>query len=121
MKTMLRTGIFASALLLAGCASTGDEMAAAGDRDCFSSNTVTGFNVVDRSTIEVRVGASRRYLLTTSWPTNNLDFSELIGLRSATGQICTGNGLGVELVGGDPVQRHPVQSIARAPAPEPQG
>lgn len=117
---MLRIGIFASALALAACATTGDDTAAAGDRDCFRSESVNGFNVVDRSTIQVRVGASRRYLLTTAWNTNNLDFSQRIALRSSAGFICTGSGLGVQVIGGDPVSTYPIQSITRAPDPEPE-
>ena len=119
---MLRIGLFASALLLAACATVGEDPAGVtADRECFQSVSVTGFNVIDRNTVEVRVGASRRYLLTTNWPTTNLDFRGHIGLRSTTGQICTGNGLGIDIIGGDPVQTYPVQSIARAPEPAAQG
>jgi hypothetical protein len=119
---MMRIGIFASALFLASCSTMGEDAAGvAADRECFRSVSVTGFDVIDRNTVEVRVGASRRYRLTTNWPTTNLDFRERIGLRSTTGQICTGNGLGVDIIGGDPVQTYPVQSIARAPEPEAQG
>ncbi|HYD72475.1 MAG TPA: DUF6491 family protein [Candidatus Binatia bacterium] len=119
---MLRIGLFASALLLAACATAGEDAAGiTADRECFRGESVTGFNVVDRNTVEVRVGASRRYLLTTNWPTTNLDFRERIGLRSSTGMICTGNGLGVDIIGGDPVQTYPIQSIARAPEPATQG
>ncbi len=115
---MWRIGLFASALLLAACASAGvDTAGAAASRECFRSESVSGFNVVDQNTIEVRVGASRRYLLTTNWPTHNLDYSQRIGLRSATGQICTGSGVGVDIIGGEPVTTYPVQSIARAPEP----
>jgi hypothetical protein len=115
-KTMVRISLFASVLLLAACVSAGEVGAASGP-DCFRSASVSGFNVIDRTTIEVRVGASRRYLLTTNWPTSNLNFSEHIVLRSATGRICTGNGLGVEIAGGEPVTQYPIQAIARAPAP----
>jgi hypothetical protein len=119
---MLRIGIFASALVLAACSTVGEDTAGVmADRECFRSESVTGFNVIDRNTVEIRVGASRRYRLTTNWPTTNIDFREHMGLRSPTGQICTGNGLGVEIIGGDPVQAYPVQSIARAPEPDAQG
>jgi hypothetical protein len=118
---MVRIGLLASlALALAACAST-EYGAAAADRDCFRSQNVSGFNAIDPSTIQVNVGASRRYLLTTSWPTANLDFSERIAIRSATGYICTGNGLGVEIIGGEPPTIYPIQSITRAPEPAPQG
>ncbi|HET9232029.1 MAG TPA: DUF6491 family protein [Vitreimonas sp.] len=119
---MLRIGLFASALVLAACGTVGEDVAGVtADRECFNSVSVTGFDVIDRNTVEVRVGASRRYRLTTNWPTTNLDFREHIGLRSTTGMICTGNGLGVEIIGGDPVQTYPIQSIARAPEPAAQG
>jgi hypothetical protein len=118
---MLRIGLFASAaLFLAACASTEDAAAQSGERDCFRSGNVTGFNVIDRNTIQVRVGVSRRYIFTTNWPTTNLDFSQRIGLRSSTGFICTGNGLGVEIIGGQPSASYPVASITRAPEPAPQ-
>jgi hypothetical protein len=119
---MLRIGLFASALFLAACATAGEDAAGVtAERECFRGDSVNGFNVIDRNTVEVRVGASRRYLVMTSWPTTNLDFREHIGLRSPTGMICTGNGLGVEIIGGDPVQSYPIQSIARAPEPAAQG
>jgi hypothetical protein len=119
---MLRIGLFASALFLTACATAGEDTAGiTADRECFRSESVSGFNVIDRNTVEVRVGASRRYRLTTNWPTTNLDFRERIGLRSATGQLCTGTGLGVDIIGGDPVQTYPIQSIARAPEPDAQG
>ena len=119
---MLRIGIFASALFLAACATAGEDTAGVtSNRECFRSESVSGFNVVDNNTIEVRVGASRRYLLTTSWPTHNLDFSQRIALRTSTGQICTGNGRGVDIIGGDPVTNYPIQSVARAPEPDAQG
>lgn len=118
---MLRLGLLASVVLtLAACASASEPTAAA-DRDCFRSENVNGFNVVDRNTIQVNVGASRRYLLTTDWPTGNLDFSQRIAIRSTTGLICTGNGLGVEIIGGEPITTYPIQSIARAPDPAAQG
>lgn len=114
--SLLTSGAF----MLAACASTEAQTASAGDRDCFRSESVNGFNVVDRTTIEIRVGASRRYLLTTNWPTANLDFAEHIALRSSTGSICTGSGVGVEIVGGEPITAYPIQSIARVPEPAPQ-
>jgi hypothetical protein len=78
---------------------------------------VRGFNVVDDSHVELRVGASDRYILTTGWNARDLNWDERIGLRSSTGSICTGNGLGVEIVGGEPRRRFPVVEIERAPAP----
>ena len=59
---MSRIGLFASVLFLAACSTTGvDSAGVTGDRECFRSESVSGFNVIDRNTVEVRVGASRRY------------------------------------------------------------
>jgi hypothetical protein len=116
---MLRIGLFALAALAAAC-TTPEGATAAGGRDCFRTAQVSGFNVIDRNNIEVRVSPSRRYVLTTNWPTHNLNFSEAVGLRTPTGFACVGDSVGVEIVGGRPVQRFPVQSIARAPEPTPQ-
>jgi hypothetical protein len=115
---MLRIGLFAFALLLTACANASADAPASG-RDCFRNASVTGFEVVDRSTIQVRVGASRRYVLTTNWQTSNMNFAEHMALRSTTGQVCTGNGLGIEIVGGDPLRSYPIDSIVRAPDPAP--
>lgn len=118
---MLRIGLFASAALLLTACATGSETTSASERDCFRSESVSGFNVIDRNTIRVNVGASRHYLFTTNWATTNLDFSERIAIRSTNGYICTGNGLGVEVVGGRPVASYPIQSIVREPEPASQG
>lgn len=117
---MLRTFLLASvAFALTACATPDAETAAA--RDCFRAESVSSFRVIDRNTVEVNVGVNRRYHLSTNWPTVNLDFSERIALRSATGSICTGSGVGVEIVGGEPITAYPIQSIARAPDAAAQG
>lgn len=99
---------------LAACASTatpGNQ----GSLDCFRSDQVSGYTVIDNYNIGLNVGASRRYVLTTSWNARDLDWTHAIAIRSATGRVCTGNGLGVELIGGDPRRTYPVSAIARAP------
>lgn len=122
---MLRTSLLAFvALGLAACASTSDSgtSAAAGDRECFSSSQVSGYEVIDDNHVRVRVSANRNYILTTSWNARDLDWTHAIALRaSPAGQICTGNGLGVELVGGDPQRTYPITNIAREPDPIPAG
>lgn len=112
---MMRTRVFALALLAAGCASDGATQTAAGDRDCFRSSQVRGYNVIDDSHVELRVGASDRYILTTGWNARDLNWDTRIALRSSTGSICTGNGLGVDIYGGEPRRRYTVTSIERAP------
>lgn len=113
---MLRNTLFAiGALTLAACASTPSENASAGPSDCFRAADVNGYNVIDREHVGVRVGANRRYVLTTNWNTNDLDWTETIALRSSTGRICTGNGLGVEIIGGRPPRNYVITGIERAP------
>ncbi len=114
---MVRVSFIVLALALSGCASAGAQQASAGDRDCFRSSQVRGYNVVDDRHVEIRVGASERYILETGWNARDLDWSNHIALRSTTGSICTGNGLGVDIFGGEPRQRYTVVSIARAPEP----
>lgn len=115
---MLRTTLlaFAAALALAACA-TPEETASAGPpegRDCFRSADIFGYGVVDDHTIDVRANG-RHYLMTTNWNARDLDWTQQIAIRSATGWICTGNGLGVEIIGGDPPRRFPVDGVQLRP------
>jgi hypothetical protein len=108
-----------AALALAACA-TGAETAGGSDAatsDCFRTADVSGYNVIDRSHVGVRVGANRNYVLTTMWNTSDLDWTEAIAIRTATGRVCTGNGLGVEIIGGRPPRTYPISEVERAPEP----
>jgi hypothetical protein len=58
-------------------------------------------------------------VLTTTWNARDLDWTRAIAIRSATGRICVGNGLGVELIGGDPQRTYPVTQVSRAPDDNP--
>lgn len=105
---------------LAACASSdgAEQSAGASSNDCFRSEDVRGFSVIDNTHIGFRVGANRNYVLTTMWNARDLDWTQAIAIRSSTGRICTGNGLGVELIGGDPRRTYPIVSIERAPGDE---
>jgi hypothetical protein len=104
----------------AGSGAQGEAGAqAVSSNDCFRSADARGFNVIDDTHIGLSVGANRDYVLTTMWNARDLDWTQAIGIRSSTGRICVGNGLGVELIGGDPRRTYPVVSIARAPEEEP--
>ncbi len=118
MRTIL-TALFAL-WTLAACASSdgAQQSAAATSNDCFRSEEVRGFNVIDNTHIGFRVGANRNYILTTMWNARDLDWTQEIAIRSGTGRICTGNGLGVELIGGDPRRNYPIVSIERAAGDE---
>lgn len=104
----------AGALALSACATDGAAPQDTAARDCFFSDTVSGYNVIDDRTVEIRAG-NDRYRLTTLFNARDLDWTQSVALRSPTGSICTGNGNGVEIIGGEPRRTYPVQSIARAP------
>ncbi|MBC7767899.1 MAG: hypothetical protein H7124_03860 [Phycisphaerales bacterium] len=112
---MLRKGFIAAALLLSSCATQPTEGSASSDRECFRAGDVNGYSVIDSHTVRVTVGPSRHYLLGTTWNANDLDWSTTIAIRSSAGRICTGNGLGVDIIGGDPRRTYPITSIVRAP------
>lgn len=123
---MLRTGFLAAAaaLVLSACATneTAQTEPSAG-QDCFRADMVSGYTYVDENHVLVRVGASRRYTLTTMFNAHDLDWTEAIAIRSTTNWICTGNGLGVEIIGGRPSRTYPISGVERAPdeAPPAQG
>ena len=119
---MLRWSLFSILLILGACATSPFASATApAGRDCFASRSILGYSIVDEHNVRVSVGASRNYILSTNWNARDLDWSEVIALRSTTGWICTGNGLGVEVTGGRPRRTYPITSITRAPEPAPQG
>lgn len=105
---------------LAACASTAPASEqTTSSQDCFRSEQVSGYSYVDNHHISLRVGANRSYVLTTMWNARDLDWSHAIAIRSATGRICTGSGLGVDLIGGDPQRTYAVSEIIRAPEDQP--
>jgi hypothetical protein len=120
MRTILTalTSLFALWTLGACATSDGAQQTSGSSNDCFRSEEVRGFNVIDNTHIGFRVGANRNYILTTMWNARDLDWTQEIGIRSSTGRICTGNGLGVELIGGEPRRTYPIVSIERAPGDE---
>lgn len=105
-----------AALALAACASTetGDAAAPEG-RDCFNADNVSGYTPIDNEHVGVTVGANRKYILTTMFNARDLDWTQVIAIRSTTSWICTGNGLGVEIIGGNPRRHYPITAIERAP------
>jgi len=107
----------AAALTLAACSSTGGETQTASTapaQDCFRNDDIFGYGVIDEHNIDVRA-RGRHYIFTTNWNARDLDWTHAIAIRSSTGWICVGNGLGVEIIGGEPQRRFPVSSITRRP------
>lgn len=86
--------------------------------DCFPTRAITGYGIVDARTAYLTVG-TRHYLLRITGDSRDLDYNHAIHVRSLSTFICTGNGLGVQLMGGYPPIPHQVLSIERAPPGEP--
>lgn len=111
-----------AAIVLSACATATDQAAdasaAPADRDCFPTAQISGYTVVDDHHVKVRVSASRHYILALDWNARDLDWSHSIAVTSHASFICTGNGAGVRVIGGDPVRDYFVDTITRAP-PEP--
>lgn len=106
----------AAAAALSACATPpADQATAPEGRDCFNSNSVSGFSYIDENHIQITVGANRKYILTTMFNARDLDWTQAIALRSTTSWICTGNGLGVEVIGGELHRNYPITAIERAP------
>jgi hypothetical protein len=118
--TVIRSALLAAtALALSACASAGETASNTppSERDCFRSESVSGYSVVDEHNIRVTVGARRTYTLSTNWNVNDLDWSNAIALRSPTGWICQGPTPGLEVTGGRPPRTFPIQSVTLDPPP----
>lgn len=115
-EPMLRPALgAAAALLMLGCAPTQSAESVDNVRDCFRTVDVSGYSPVDEHRIKVTVSPQREYYLTIQQNVRDLDWAHAIALRSTTSFICTGNGLGVQVLGGDPVFPYPVTDIERVP------
>ena len=86
--------------------------------DCFPTRAISGYGIVDPRTAYLTVG-TRHYFLRITGDSRDLDYNYAIRVRSLSTFICTGNGLGVSLMGGYPPIPHQVLSIERAPPGDP--
>ena len=117
MKTLLAA---CAALALTACATANQSASnTPGDRDCFSASSINGYNIVDDHNVTVRVGAGRSYNLRLDWNARDLDWSNAIAIQSTTNFICTGNGLGTRIIGGEPRRDYFVREITRVAEPTP--
>jgi hypothetical protein len=106
-----------AALALSACATQSGSPPEG--RDCFSNAQINGYSVIDDHHVRISVGANRRYILTTKWNAHDLVWTEAIAIRSTTDWICTGGGLGVDVIGGRPRRHYPIDTIEREPEPAP--
>jgi len=106
-----------AALALGACTTPVSSTTPSEGRDCFRAADANGYAIIDDHNIRVRVSPSRSYTLTTNWNANDLDWTQVIALRSDSGWICTGSGLGVEITGGEPRRTYPIDRITRDPEP----
>ncbi len=116
---MLKTlTLAASMLALASFANAQPAPAPTRGSDCFLSTHYLTYSYIDAHHISIHYGPSRDYLLTTDWDARDLRWVEALAVRSrGSDWICTGNGLGVEIIGGHMRQTYPVSSITRMPPP----
>ncbi len=98
----------------AGAAPITTAAASSPHDDCFPTRAITGYGIVDPRTAYLTVG-TRHYLVRITGDSRDLDYNYAIRVRSISTFICTGNGLGVQLMGGYPPIPHQVTSIERAP------
>jgi hypothetical protein len=87
-------------------------------QDCFPARAITGYGISGEHTAYLTVG-TRHYFLHINDSARDLDWDYSIRVRSLSTFICTGNGLGVQLMGGYPPISHQVVGIERAPPGEP--
>lgn len=115
---MLRSSFFSAVAIVALGACAGTQTAEGGtpaSRDCFRTMDVRTYGILDEHRVRVHVSPSREYYLTINENVQNLDWNHAISIRSTMSFICTGNGLGVQVMGGDPPIPYQVINIERAP------
>jgi hypothetical protein len=105
----------AAAVALSACATQTAEGRAPAERDCFRTMDVRTYGVVDEHRVRVHISPAREYYLTINENVQNLDWNHAISIRSTMSFICTGNGAGVQVMGGDPPIPYQVINIERAP------
>lgn len=113
---MVRSTLLAAlaAVAVSACAGAQTEGAAA-ERDCFRTMDIRTYGIVDEHRVRVHISPARQYYLTINENVQNLDWNHAISVRSTMSFICTGNGLGVQVMGGDPAIPYQVINIERAP------
>ena len=112
-----------AALALGACSTTmaGSDSATDSPRgDCFRPQDVSGYGLVDEHHVRLSVG-TRDYIATVAGTTRRLDWNHAIALHSRDTFVCTGNGIDVQLMGGEPPIPLQVTAIERVDKPAPQG
>lgn len=81
----------AIALPLGACGGGRSVEAVAAPSECFDASQITGYQVLDRETLLLRVGASRAYHVKITSVCPDIDWSQKIGIQGESGsQICLG-------------------------------
>lgn len=81
----------AIALPLGACGGGKAVEAAATPGECFDASQITGYQVLDRETLMLRVGPSRAYHVKITSVCPDIDWSQKIGIQGESGsQICLG-------------------------------
>jgi hypothetical protein len=100
MKSRMIVLASALALPLVGCMAQEEPRparTAASAGQCFNVESVTGFNPVDRDTVDVRIGAARAYRLELSGGCEDIDWASGLAIRSRNGRLACSH-FDVELI-----------------------
>ncbi|HVZ99958.1 MAG TPA: DUF6491 family protein [Caulobacterales bacterium] len=116
----LKSFLLLAALFAAGCATTSGSTTAAagGGRDCFFNSEINGWGVIDPHTLRVDLSPHRQYALSTPTSVSDLDFAQVIAVRTRHGadSICVGRTNDLEVAVGGPIPRTwTVTNVARLP------
>ncbi|MBL9010418.1 MAG: hypothetical protein JNL56_04475 [Alphaproteobacteria bacterium] len=117
--TILAPAAAVMALALAGCGSTRNAATAAGPQSCFNAALVSNYAVVDRETVNLRVGAGEYYQIKLLGVCPDIKWSDAIALESVgSSQVCTGLALTIHAPGPTGPQQCAADSIRRLGADE---
>ena len=108
--------LIASAAALAVLAAAPNALAAQKDRSsCFLASQVNGFNVVDDQTVDVSIGPKTVYRLTLFAPSQNIDWTQRIAIRTRGGGswICSGMDAEIIVPGDIGMRNYPVTDVRK--------
>lgn len=111
------------ALMLAACAGTAERSTgaeASAGRQCVFVRNINSFRAVDRSTVLFRAGVNDIWRAELFAPCNDIQFTQVLGLRSRGGGSSICGPLDAELLVRGPTgqQRCPLNSLRRLTAEE---
>ena len=104
LKRPTSIALILTAAAAAGCTNTPGQTGMAGQssRQCFLASAVNSFNANADGTVDVQVGASQYYRLTTDGTCPDINFKTRVGIQSTSGGNFVCNGYDARFVVPDP-------------------